>query len=105
MHRDELFTFLTTKYRSPKGRAMETRPARDVCSRCGRVEEILRHDLDQTLTGNDGELDRVLNMMDDKVESFQFSGNKATSEREGLASLKTAVRRYHDFRRAERKPR
>jgi hypothetical protein len=84
---------------------METRPGRDVCSRCGRVEEILRLDLDQVITGKEEDLDQVLALMDEQVERFQFRGNKATTEQEGLASLKTAVRRYHDFRCFERERR
>lgn len=105
MRRDELFAFLTTRYRSAKGRFMKTRPGRDVCSRCARVEEILHLDLDQTITGKEDDLDHVLAMMDEQVERFQFNGKKATTEQEGLASLKTAVRRYHDFRCFEREHR
>jgi len=100
--RDEpLKQFLITVYRGQTGRPMQPKPAVDVCSRCDRVEGALRIDLDEVLTGEQERLDALIATMDRNVAAFQIDGEKETSEDEGIASLKTAVRRYHDFRRHE----
>jgi hypothetical protein len=81
---------------------MQPKPAGDVCSRCDRIERALRIDLDEVLKGNQSELDALIVRIDRQVDAFRIEGGKETSEDEGVASLKTAVRRYHDFRCHER---
>jgi len=102
MRREELFDFLTTDYQGPRGQSMSIIPARDVCSWCNRVESTLRLNLDNAITGQENELIRILHLMDERIDSFNIDGNKVTSDAEGIARLKTAVRRYHNFRYYER---
>lgn len=79
---------------------LDIAPIRDALSRCQRIETKLELDLDLILQGHDIEIDALLKLMECRAEDFDFTGK---GKGKSLSSLKSAARRYHDFRKWEKK--
>ena len=91
--------FLNINYRGERsGRPLSLRPRRDALSRCQRIETVLGVELDFRLDGRMESRESLLNYMDQYERDFKIDGDL----RSGMASLKNAAKRYHDFRSWER---
>lgn len=100
--RNEFFTFLTEEYRSQTARAnhMSTRAARDVTSRCGRIQRSLEVKLEEVFDVDDVDnaCENLVAKIHRNAERFHIEGDETT----GLNSLASAARRYADFVKARR---
>jgi hypothetical protein len=79
MRASDFFRFATTSYRSRDGNPLQPKAARDVISRCGRVERALRIDLDDAV--REGHLEDVLDRITEDATAFGFRGDASSAVR------------------------
>ena len=74
-------------------KAYSPRPARDMLSRCKRVERIFNISLDKSIK-TEKNLDELLHRLKNDADSYLKAGvNRITS----VGILRTAVRLYHEY--------
>jgi hypothetical protein len=99
MREDQFFVFLTTRYKGKtSAKHLAPKPARDVVSRCRRVEHALGIDLDTYLSRR--QVNSLLKLIVGSSDKFQISGNQSHS----LSVLIAAARKYAFFHSGERPP-
>jgi hypothetical protein len=91
MEKDPFIKYLQYGYKGKFKTGLTRRVAGDVCSRCLRVERVLRVNLDRKLTGNPETLNQFLSDFESQSSAFQFKGAYAK------AGIKSAIRLYNLF--------
>lgn len=95
MRKIDFIEFLGGDFRGPRtGRALSENAARDVASRCRRVERALGIDLDSVSSSQ--EQAAVIRRIQDAPEALGFSNNATKNARD----VQSAVRYYFTFLRA-----
>ena len=94
MDADNFHYYLRNEYRGVRSlEPLGIKPANDAVSRCNRIEHVLGINLDQFLKGNDGNLNILLEIITKNAASFNIDGNID----KGIASIKNAAKRYHEY--------